>query len=290
MGAGSGRLASASAREQDGDSHAALDQTLLDQLSAGDVDIRVVSHVPRHSVASAPMSARQELAIGGVLLTVPLLLFTQLIALWPSTIAATTRPRDMPTMVWLFGVARTELSSDGALLLLVAMVGALAACAASSFRFAMHAGSDELSRRWLWSYVLRPVQGAMLATIVYFVLRAGLLGGDGTQPLSAYGLAAVAGLVGLFTRQGFQKLQRVFNELWGVQDPDANLAPDPNVALRRDAEREPGTNGPEPARRVTRTANRPPAADRRPASKTGGRPAATANGGRPATTRSRRRR
>jgi hypothetical protein len=269
----------------DGDGHATVEQTVLERDAAGAVEAGLVLHATRRTVASAPMSARQELAIGGVLLAVPLLLFTQLIALWPSALAATTTPRAMPTMVWLFGAVRMELSADGALLLLVAMVGALAACAASSFRFAMFAGSDALSRRWMWSYVLRPIQGAMLATIVYFVLRAGLLGGDGTQPLSAYGLAAVAGLVGLFTRQGFQKLRRVFNELWGVDDPDAKLDPDPDVPLRRDAEMAPATPTPTPT-------PRPPAlrAGRRPAAlRSGGRPAA-ANGGRPAARRAARRR
>ncbi|HEX7291112.1 MAG TPA: hypothetical protein VF250_08310 [Conexibacter sp.] len=273
MGAGRERRAPA----HDGDGPATVEQSLVQRDPAGAVEAGVVLHATRRTVASAPMSANQELAIGSVLLGVPLLLFTQLIALWPSALAATTTPRSMPTMVWLFGAARMELSPDGALLLLVAMVGALGACAASSFRFAMFAGSDALSRRWMWSYVLRPVQGAMLATIVYFVLRAGLLGGDGTQPLSAYGLAAVAGLVGLFTRQGFQKLRRVFNELWGVDDPDANLDPDPDVPLRREAHRKPRTDGGAPAP--------PPPARRRPPARTNGRPPASTNGGRPAARR-----
>jgi hypothetical protein len=173
-----------------------------------------------------PMTYREQQVLGSVMALAPLLLLTQVIALWPSALAATT-PRGQPETVWLFGLDRMVISPDGALLLLVSLVGALAALGEASFRFVTNAGRDELTSRWTWSYLLRPVQGATLAVIVYFALRGGLLGGDGTGQLNPYGLAAFAGLVGLFTRQAFQKLKEVFNTLWGVEDLDADIQPRP---------------------------------------------------------------
>ena len=89
----------------------------------------------------------------------------------------------------------------------------------------LHSGRGDLSRRWAWSYALRPVQGAVLAVVVYFALRGGLLGTDADASLNPYGLAGIAALVGLFTQQAFRKLREVFNTLWGVEDPDATVDP-----------------------------------------------------------------
>jgi len=213
-----------------------LVDAVREEVASGALAVTLAPSKPRRVRSGEPMSFAGELLIGLLLLGLPLLLFTQLIALWPSALAATApgaTSSSMPTVDWLFGVKRVVLSPDGALMLLVMLVGALASLGESSFRFVASAGSDELMARWTWSYVLRPIQGATLAAIVYFTLRGGLLGTDGTQRLNPYGLAAFAGLVGLFTRQAFQKLKRVFNELWGVEDLDADVEADSNLRLRR---------------------------------------------------------
>jgi hypothetical protein len=190
------------------------------------------SVVPQRRVrrpAPLPMSPHERRRLGLMLLMLPLLLITQIVALWPSALAATLEGRGQPVTVWLFGVERMTLSPDGSLLLLAALVGALASLAEVSFRFATNAGRDELSSRWTWSYVLRPMQGAVLAVAAYFTLRAGLVGSSSTGPLNPYGIASLAALVGLFTRQAFQKLKGVFNSLWGVDDLDADIEPDPHA-------------------------------------------------------------
>lgn len=179
-----------------------------------------------------PMPDKVRRRLGLMLLLLPLLLIAEIVALWPAALAATT-PRGQPETVWLFGAFTMTLSGDGALLVLTALVGALTSLAEVSFRFATNAGRDELSSRWTWSYVLRPMQGAVLAVGAYFVLRAGLVGSSGSGPLNPYGIAAMAALVGLFTRQAFQKLKGVFNSLWGVDDLDADIEPDLGKAAPR---------------------------------------------------------
>lgn len=168
------------------------------------------------------MKRREQTALGIALFVLPLLLLTQVVAIWPSAIAATAN-QAQPHVPWLFGLAHSTMTIDETLFVLVAMVGALASLAASSFRFAMHAGREELSSRWTWSYLLRPVQGATLAVVVYFVLRAGLLGNSAVKAQDPYGIAAIAALIGLFSTQALQKLKDVFNTLWGVDDPDSNV-------------------------------------------------------------------
>jgi hypothetical protein len=196
-------------------------------VEAGHATVTVTPATPVRRPRQEPMDAWERLLLGWMMILLPLLLLTQLIALWPSVAAATTSGVGQPKMVWLFGaVHSTTLSPDSALLVLVAFVGAFASLGEVSFRFAANAGRGQLSKRWIWTYLLRPVQGATLATIVYFALRGGLLGVNTESSLNPYGLAAFAGLVGLFTRQAFQKLKDVFNMLWSVDDLDAGLEPD----------------------------------------------------------------
>lgn len=186
-----------------------------------------------HCPPEESMPAVHRRRLGVVMLLLPPLLITQLVALWPSALAATASAgRDQPTTVWLFGLFSTTLSPDGALIMLVVLVGALTSLAEVSFRFVANAGRGELTTRWTWGYLLRPTQGAVLALTAYFALRGGLLGTSSPTELNPYGLAAIAALVGLFTRQAFQKLKEVFNGLWGVEDLDADIEPvkDPSAS------------------------------------------------------------
>ena len=51
--------------------------------------------------------------------------------------------------------------------------------------------------------MLRPFIGSALAVIVYFAVLGGLISGNaGAGELSPYGLSALAGLTGMFSKQG----------------------------------------------------------------------------------------
>ena len=57
--------------------------------------------------------------------------------------------------------------------------------------------------------------GATLALIFYLVLRGGLLAtGTGPNALNPYGVAALAGLAGMFTKQATNKLDELFSTLF----------------------------------------------------------------------------
>jgi hypothetical protein len=77
-----------------------------------------------------------------------------------------------------------------------------------------YVGNRRLRRSWLLMYSLEPFVGAVLALIVYFVLRGGLTTTmASSNDINPYGVAAMAALVGMFSRQTVQKLLAVFETL-----------------------------------------------------------------------------
>ena len=177
---------------------------------------------------SAPRSTRkrredvpQNGAAGSSLILGTILLMSQMLAIWPAVVAATTNlpvgvtERVMPKTPMLFGLADTTLQADVALIEMVMLAGALGALVGGCGRFLSFPPGDQLTRRDEWIYLVRPVQGAALALIVYFTLRGGYLGQTQETPVNPYGVAAMSALVGLFTRHALSKLNDVFDTLFG---------------------------------------------------------------------------
>jgi IPT/TIG domain-containing protein len=82
-------------------------------------------------------------------------------------------------------------------------------------------GNNRFSRRWTWFYVLRPVIGMALALVFYFVIRGGFLTTNvGPTDINPYGIAALAGLVGMFSKQATDKLSEVFTTLFRSGEGD----------------------------------------------------------------------
>lgn len=66
-------------------------------------------------------------------------------------------------------------------------------------------------------YVGRPAMGLLLGLLFFLLLRGGMLGvlpNLDASKLNPYGLAAIGGLVGLFTKHAVEKLQEVFDVLF----------------------------------------------------------------------------
>ncbi len=182
---------------------------------------------PPPIVDKHPMGEVQRCIIGGSLVAVTALLMTQLLAIWPAVMAATatripgTKVPEPESTPLLFGLTGMAFDHQVALITMVLMVGALGALVGSSRRFLYFSTRDELTKRDEWSYLIRPLQGAALALIVYFTLRGGYLGQDQSAPVNPYGVAALSALVGLFTRHAVSKLTDVFDTLFGKPKEDA---------------------------------------------------------------------
>jgi len=63
------------------------------------------------------------------------------------------------------------------------------------------------------------LNGAALAVIVYLALRGGFLPTAPPGGVNPFGFVAMAGLVGLFSKQATQKLDEVFTTLFRTDKP-----------------------------------------------------------------------
>lgn len=156
--------------------------------------------------------------LGTILLGVPLLiiggtLVYGLLAVWPAVAAATAEtPKDED--ISFFGLSYTA-SPDTALILLVVFASALGSYVHAATSFGGYVGNRTLGRSWTWWYLLRFWIGIAVALIFYFALRGGFLVADGSpSDLNPYGIAALAGMTGLFSKQATYKLNEVFDTLF----------------------------------------------------------------------------
>lgn len=117
---------------------------------------------------------------------------------------------------------------DERLLLLVIVAGILGAFVHGATSLADYLGNNRFNRSWTWFYLLRPAIGMALALVFYFVIRGGFLSTTGGgEDINPYGIAALAGLVGMFSKQATDKLSEVFGTLF-------RAAPGEGDAKRKD--------------------------------------------------------
>lgn len=139
-------------------------------------------------------------------------------AFWPSEPG---RPGGLPPAkdVNFFGY-EARVSRETLFFVIVALSGALGGLVHGIRSLAVYVGNRELRWSWIPFYLLKPVLGAVLATLLYFVLRAGLFSPSAsTQQASPYGFAAISALAGLFSDQAVEKLKKVAEEVFEKVQP-----------------------------------------------------------------------
>jgi hypothetical protein len=144
--------------------------------------------------------------------------------------AATTSHR----LLW-FDVEPSIDTSLVALVMVSAVTGSYVHLATS---FGTYVGNQRLRPTWAWWYLLRLSIGLALALVFYFAIRGGLLSVSGeAEQINPYGIAAIAGLVGLFSKQATDKLRETFDTIFATgrgygdderQDKASN--PEPRIA------------------------------------------------------------
>jgi hypothetical protein len=106
-------------------------------------------------------------------------------------------------------------TEEVAMLALVVCSSALGGSLHSAISFTDYVGNRRLTASWVWWYVLRSLLGTSLAMLFYFALRGGLFGADAsTDVINPFGIAALAGLVGLFHKQATDKLRELFDTMF----------------------------------------------------------------------------
>jgi len=147
-----------------------------------------------------------------------------LIALWPAVQAAATPDDDagattIETVEFFFGLLEWTPTAETALLALVVLSGVLGSFIHAAVSFTDYVGNRVLANSWIWWYLLRALVGSSLALLFYFVIRGGFLGaGTSAADSNPYGIAAISGLVGLFSKQATDKLSEVFDTAFAVRD------------------------------------------------------------------------
>lgn len=144
-----------------------------------------------------------------------LLLAYVLISIWPST---TVDPAICgPRKVCLLGFSDVQLpiTPDAQLILMVMVAGGLGSLIHTATSFTDFVGNEKFTRSWIWWYLLKPFIGMALALIFYLVVRGGFLSvAASPDQINAYGVAALAGLAGMFSKQATDKLGETFTTLF----------------------------------------------------------------------------
>jgi hypothetical protein len=162
-----------------------------------------------------------------VLVALAGLVTVTLVQLWP---ASTGSSGPLLTNHVVLGI-RANLNLDINLLLVAALTGALGGLLHSLRSIAWYVGERKLKWSWVLFYACLPFVAAILALLFYFLLRGGLISAQGTsKDISPYGIAAVSGLVGLFSDQAAEMLRAVFSNIFAKATQGSDSAPQaPNI-------------------------------------------------------------
>ena len=186
---------------------------------------------PRGTVVD-PVSPREINVLGSCFLLVAIVLFYLLITAWPVVNAEGHAFRSIN----LFGFW-CAWAPDRQMMFTVMVAGAIGSLAHTLKSFADYVGNRELSRNWIWFLVLRIPIGVTLAVLFYCIVRGGLLlptlptptlpmpgphpydNSLTTLQLNPYGIAGLAALAGMFSKQATDKLAAIFDAVFSVKTP-----------------------------------------------------------------------
>jgi hypothetical protein len=213
--------------------------TTAGQSENGERTMPPVPEAPRRKVGpfgrAQPGDPNAIRLLGAALVAVGLILAYLLYEIWPAVVHATAAIPRRQRITLFDGRIVFRPQAESVLILLVTLAGALGAYVHAATSFAKYVGTRRFARSWYWWYLVRLPIGSGLALILYFALLGGLLNGDATSKVvNPYGVAALAALAGLFSKQAVDKLAEVFDTFFRTRpedgDPDALETPVPDLA------------------------------------------------------------
>ena len=154
--------------------------------------------------------------LAGYLLLIAISAAWLMVSIFPGLDAGTdTVVFGTPSLFWIAG--ESPIRTEPGLLLLAICAGLLGSFVHAAQSLAAFVGNQRFRTRWILWYLIRPPIGAILGLLFYVVVRAGLLSTDGSVT-SPFGVVALAGLGGWFSKQATNKLAEVFDVLFRTQD------------------------------------------------------------------------
>lgn len=156
--------------------------------------------------------------LGAFYIAVPFVLIYLLFKIFPPN---PWPPEPWVPMSFLFKFITVWTTQEERLILLVIVAGALGSYIHSATSYSDYRGNRQFSSSWMLWYLLRPFIGICLALIVYFAVRGGLLSmvlsgetANNAANINPFGVAAISGLTGMFSKQAADKLAEVFSTLF----------------------------------------------------------------------------
>jgi hypothetical protein len=125
-----------------------------------------------------------------------------------TNVLSSTDDNAVATYNWLYS-GSFPMGSGTHTILIVLLVGALGSTFVAFKTLVWHRGVSSYDASWASYYVLRPVEGGVVALGFYLVMKAGL-SGQTSPTMTPYGPAAIAFLIGLFSREAVEKLRQIF--------------------------------------------------------------------------------
>ncbi len=154
-------------------------------------------------------------ALGLYLVVVAVILASLLVQVWPTVERVQQGETSSQELSALWGAVRFSVSPDTSYLLLVIVASAVGGYVHAATSFATYVGNGDLALSWVWWYLLRLFIGIALALLFYFAVRGGFFAQNASsKQVNPYGIAALAGLTGLFSKQATDKLREVFDTLF----------------------------------------------------------------------------
>jgi hypothetical protein len=189
----------------------------------------------RTGVGRSPVSALGIVILAALMTAVSMLSLYGLWRFWPVPPPA-TGPAPVTGKFSYFNWHVT-LTQDQQFFAVVALGGVIGSMLHGLRSLSRYIGERFLFRSWIPYYILLPLVGSLLATIVYLALRGGLLPGatSSSQP-DPYGITAISALVGMFSAQAAEKLEAIFDLLFtkampaGQSVTDVTLPTLPTIA------------------------------------------------------------
>lgn len=107
-----------------------------------------------------------------------------------------------------------EPATEIDVLIMVMLMGTLGGLLRLISSFAKYVGNRQLLQSWMIYYILMPLESAALVPLVYLLLRVGVLApaqvSGSPLGMNLYGIYAIAGMTGLFSKQAMDMLAEVF--------------------------------------------------------------------------------
>jgi hypothetical protein len=187
-------------------------------------------------VASPPlprMSDPRVLGLGIYLTATFIAQIALLIGFWPPADATNIKTWPCP-----FASTGCDISDEGRTIVIVLLAGGIGAMVHAVRSFSAHVGAHSLVAGWGWWYLLRPLEGAVVALAFYLVLGGGLVqagNGSSAGTASVYAMAGLSVLVGMFSHEAVTKLKEVAETFFSkasstVKDgPTAQALPKPTI-------------------------------------------------------------